>query len=73
MLNIYYCRDCGMYFTENEMGEKEICYEEEYGVAGDFPTKTYARVDCCPYCKSTDYYEESDDEEICELLNGGNY
>ena len=73
MLDIYYCRDCGKYFTEDQIGEKEICYEKEYGILGMFSNRTYARVGCCPYCESTDYEECEDAEEICDLLNGGNY
>ena len=61
---MYYCRDCDNYFAE--LDDKEVCLEEEYGVS--FPTKTYTRVDCCPYCSSTDFDEEYDDE-IADLLN----
>lgn len=69
MEDIYYCYDCARYFTEDEMADKRVCLEEEYGVAGDFHTKTYANVSCCPYCKSTDYQIEDDTDEIVEILN----
>lgn len=68
-MTIYYCKDCGMFFTENQMEEKEICYEELYGIAGDFHTKTYTTVGCCPHCMSIEYEEETDEDNIIELLN----
>lgn len=69
MLDIYYCEECDRYFTEEQMEEKEIYLEGEYGIGGDFPTRTYARVGCCPYCESTDYQECDDAEEIVDILN----
>lgn len=68
-MTIYWCKDCGTYFTENQMEDKEICLEKEYGVAGDFRSKTYTSVGCCPYCESTEYEEADDEEEITYLLN----
>ena len=69
MLDIYYCYDCARYFTEEELDDKRVCLEEEYGVSGDFKSKTYANVSCCPHCKSTDYQIENDTDEIVEILN----
>lgn len=71
MLEIFECKDCGKYFSENDMSEKQICYEEEYGVASDFNSKTYENVNCCPYCESTDYREcdYKDLDGIIEMLN----
>lgn len=69
MLDIYYCEECDRYFTEEQIGEKEICYEEEYGILGMFSNRTYARVGCCPYCESTEYQECDDAEEIVDILN----
>lgn len=65
---IYYCKECDGYFSDNQIDEKEICYEEEYGVLGLFPDRTYANVSCCPHCGGTDYDEE-DEDEIADLLN----
>jgi len=69
MIEIYECRDCGKYFTTDQMDEKEICNEEYYGVSGQFAYNTYTNVCCCPYCQSTDFEECNDDEEICTILN----
>lgn len=69
MIEIYKCEDCEKYFTYDEIGEKQICYEEEYGVASDFNSRTYDSVNCCPHCKSTNISECSDDEEIVKYLN----
>ena len=69
MLEIYRCGDCGKYFTEEQMEEKQICYEEEYGVAGMFPYNTYDNVCCCPHCNSTNFQECNDEEEIVDVLN----
>ena len=66
---IYECTDCGKYFTEDQIGEKQICYEEYYGVSSDFNTRTYDNVSCCPHCHSTNYEECDDDEEIVKYLN----
>ena len=69
MIEIYKCEDCEKYFTYDEMGEKQICYEEEYGVSSDFNSRTYDSVNCCPHCKSTNISECNDEEEIVEMLN----
>ena len=71
MLEIFECKDCGRYFSEDEMEEKQICYEDEYGVASDFNSRTYTSVACCPRCKSTDYKEldYKELEEVIEMLN----
>ena len=71
MLELYECKDCGKYFQENEIESKQICYEEEYGVASDFNSKTYDNVDCCPYCRSTNFIEcdYKDLDDIVEMLN----
>ena len=66
---IYECQECGRYFTEDQMDETQICYEEEYGVSGDFLYNTYDNVGCCPRCKSTNFCEYTDEEEIVETLN----
>ena len=71
MLEIYECEDCCKYFSEDEMEEKQICYEDEYGVASDFNSRTYTNVACCPRCKSTNYREcdYKDIENIIYALN----
>ena len=68
-MEIYCCEECGKYFTDNQMDEKQICNEEYYGVSGQFAYNTYSNVGCCPHCKSTDYKEVKDYDEICEMLN----
>ena len=75
METIYKCNECGSYFKEEDLDTKEICLEEELGVAGDFSTKTYREVDCCPKCKSTDFddFRDVDDvDEVIEALNNYN-
>lgn len=67
MLEIYECDDCGKYFHESDT--TRICLEDEYGVSGLFPTRSYENVGCCPYCGSTDYGELEDSEAISEALN----
>ena len=69
MIEIYRCEDCDKYFTYVQIEEKEICYEQEYGVSADFNTRTYKNVNCCPHCQSTNYEECNDDEEIVKYLN----
>lgn len=72
---IYKCNECGSYFKEEDLDTKEICLEEELGVAGDFNGRTYRDVDCCPKCKSTDFddFRNVDDvDEVIEALNNYN-
>ena len=75
METIYKCNECGSYFKEDDVDSKEICLEEELGVAGDFNGRTYRDVDCCPKCKSTDFddFRNVDDvDEVIEALNNYN-
>ena len=75
MEKIYKCNECGSYFKEEDLDRKEICSEEELGVAGDFNGRTYRDVDCCPKCKSTDFdgFRNVDDvDEVIEALNNYN-
>ena len=75
METIYKCNECGSYFKEEDLDTKEICLEEELGVAGDFNGRTYRDVDCCPKCKSTDFddFRDVDDvDEVIEALNNYN-
>ena len=69
MLEILECKDCGKYFTVDQTEEKQICYEEEYGVASDFNSRTYDSINCCPHCHSTNIIECNDEEEIVKYLN----
>ena len=75
METIYKCNECGSYFKEDDVDLKELCLEEELGVAGDFNTRTMKEVDCCPKCKSTDFddFRDVDDvDEVIEALNNYN-
>ena len=75
METIYKCNECGSYFKEEDLDTKGICLEEELGVAGDFNTRTMKEVDCCPKCKSTDFddFRNVDDvDEVIEALNNYN-
>ena len=75
METIYKCNECGSYFKEDDVDSKELCLEEELGVAGDFNTRTMKEVDCCPKCKSTDFddFRNVDDvDEVIEALNNYN-
>lgn len=67
MLEIFECDDCGRFF--HECDEKQICYEDEYGVGDMFSTRTYDSVGCCPHCGGTDIEEIEDGEKLCEALN----
>jgi hypothetical protein len=75
METIYKCNECGSYFKEEDLDTKEICLEEELGVAGDVKGRTYRDVDCCPKCKSNDFddFRDVDDvDEVIEALNNYN-
>lgn len=71
MLEILMCKDCGKYFTIDQTNVKGICYEEEYGVVGDFSNNNYDNVCCCPFCDSVEIKEVGRDsvEDIVEALN----
>ena len=68
METIYKCNECGSYFKEEDLDTKEICLEEELGVAGDFNTRTMKEVDCCPKCKSTDFDDFRDVDDVDEVI-----
>lgn len=63
------CENCGNYFTDDEIEEKEICYEEYYGVSGLFNDKHYGIINVCPHCGSSDFEDNVSEFEVVELLN----
>lgn len=57
---MYKCNNCDATFEEPEW--KRICFEQEYGVANLFETRTYTNIQVCPCCKE-DEIEEIEEEE----------
>lgn len=62
---MYRCLGCGEVFHESEAEEKNICYEDYYGVADLFHGRHYFTLMVCPFCgyESLEYCEEEDEEE----------
>lgn len=70
---VYRCCSCGKCSAEDELVEKEIDLENEYGVGGFFPDHHYESIWVCPYCGDDDLEEvELTDEELAEILNNAN-
>lgn len=65
---IYYCENCDCYYDEEDLEEKEICLEEEYGVNDLFPDKHYEKILTCPNCGNEDL-EIIEESEAVDLLN----
>lgn len=65
---IYYCEKCDCYYDEEDLEEKEICLEEEYGVTDLFPDKHYEKILTCPSCGNEDL-ETFRESEAVDLLN----
>lgn len=65
---IYYCEKCDCYYDEEDLEEKEICLEEEYGVNDLFPDKHYEKILTCPSCGNEDL-ETIEESEAVDLLN----
>lgn len=65
---IYYCEKCDCYYDEEDLEEKEICLEEEYGVNDLFPDKHYEKILTCPNCGNEDL-ETIEESEAVDLLN----
>lgn len=64
------CNNCGHYFFEEELNEKNCCLEDEYGVYGEFNSHTYTTIYACPNCGSTELEEIGiDEEDLVEYLN----
>ena len=64
------CNNCGHYFFEEELNEKNCCLEDEYGVYGEFNTHTYTTIYACPNCGSTELEEIGiDEEDLVDYLN----
>ena len=64
------CNNCGHYFFEEELNEKNCCLEDEYGVYGEFNSHTYTTIYACPECGSTELEEIGiDEEDLVEYLN----
>ena len=68
---IYYCEKCDKYFTQDEVVEKEVDIESDFGVGGMFLDHHYTKYLVCPCCQDHDAgFDEIDDvEDIVELLN----
>ena len=62
---MYKCPECGELFEEPDY--IEVCWEDEYGVAGLFPDRHYGIVSECPHCGTPineyDLYDEEEDDE----------
>lgn len=59
---MYRCEFCREIIEEPE--QRQICYEDEYGVSSLFPDKHYGYVSVCPGCGAEeieDYYEEEEE------------
>ena len=65
---IYYCEKCDCYYDEEDLEEKEICLEDEYGVNDLFPDKHYEKILTCPNCGNEDL-ETIEESEAVDLLN----
>lgn len=64
------CNNCGNYFFEEELNEKNCCLEDEYGVYGEFNSHTYTTIYACPNCGSTELEEIGiDEEDLVDYLN----
>ena len=64
------CINCGNYFFEEELNEKNCCLEDEYGVYGEFNSHTYTTIYACPNCGSTELEDiGTDEEDLVEYLN----
>ena len=64
------CNNCGHYFFEEELNEKNCCLEDEYGVYGEFNSHTYTTIYACPNCGSTELEEIGiDEEDLVDYLN----
>ena len=64
------CNNCGHYFFEEELNEKNCCLESEYGVYGEFNSHTYTTIYACPNCGSTELEEIGiDEEDLVDYLN----
>lgn len=46
------CEECHNWYDEEDLKQKTICFEEEFGVSDLFNTRTKTKVDCCPNCGS---------------------
>lgn len=66
-MKIYKCESCGELFDSDEIEEREICLENEYGVGGMFNGKHYQKVSCCPYCNDYEIREMSNYELLEEI------
>lgn len=74
------CEECHNCYDEEDLKQKTICFEEEFGVSDLFNTRTNTKVDCCPNCGSInlteleqcdcceEWFEELNDTE--GLVNG---
>lgn len=58
---MYRCLNCGEEFIEPEV--ISTTYESYYGVAEEFSSHTYLRIDVCPYCKSKMRYMKTNMKE----------
>ncbi len=64
------CNNCGNYFFEEELNEKNCCLEDEYGIYGEFNSHTYTTIYACPECGSTELEDiGTDEEDLVEYLN----
>ena len=62
---IYYCEICNKYYTEKDLVQSsELICADEHG-------SLYDEEMVCPRCKSSVEEAVIDEDEICELLNGG--
>ena len=78
---MYKCNNCRSEFEE--AAEKRICFEQEYGVANLFSSRSYTNIYVCPCCGDEDiheleqcsvceeWFDETDLTDTEGLINGG--
>ena len=62
------CKNCQLLITDDDLDTTTVDLDDYYGVGGDFNTRTYANVDCCPHCGSIELSELTE-REIVESYN----
>lgn len=56
--HVYRCNNCGWIGTADEVEEKDVDLEDEYGVGGDFGDHHHDTWDTCPECGSAEDLED---------------
>ncbi|MEI3530648.1 MAG: hypothetical protein V8Q75_06305 [Bacilli bacterium] len=64
---MYRCCNCRSEFEETD--SKRICFEQEYGIANLFDTRTYTNIQVCPNCKDDDIEEVEEENYEQSMFN----